>query len=197
MPRAQVLVVDDKESVLELMASILGEVHDVTTTSDPLAAARLLEQRPFDVVLTDVRMPGATGLDLLAAARRCGAGASFVMMTGFASISDAVHAMRSGAFDYVAKPLEADEIALVVARAVEHRRSRAGTAAYAADVDFHDAIAAARDRASRDYLVALMRGFQGNVTAAAQRAGVTRESLHRLLKKYGVHSGEFKAPPVR
>jgi DNA-binding NtrC family response regulator len=197
MARAQVLVVDDRESVLELMASILGEAYEVTTTPDPRAAVSFLEQRPFDVVLTDVRMPGMTGFDLLAAARRCGADASVVMMTGFASIRDAVGAIRNGAFDYVAKPLEADEIALVVARAVEHRRSRtdgAAYAAYAADADFHGAIAAARDRASRDYLVALMREFHGNVTGAAHKAGVTRESLHRLLKKYGVHSGEFKPP---
>jgi DNA-binding NtrC family response regulator len=195
MARAQVLVVDDKESVLELMASILGDVYEVTTTPDPLAAVTFLEQRPFDVVLTDVRMPGLSGFDLLAAARRCGAAASVVMMTGFASIPDAVGAMRSGAFDYLPKPVEADEIALVVARAVEHRRSRAGAGTYAPDGDFHEAIAAARDRASRDYLVALMREFGGNVTAAAHRAGVTRESLHRLLRKYGVHSGEFKPPP--
>jgi DNA-binding NtrC family response regulator len=189
-----VLVVDDKESILELMASILGEAYDVTTTPDPLAAVAFMERRPFDVVLTDVRMPGLTGFDLLAAARRCGAGASVVMMTGFASIPDAVGAIRNGAFDYVAKPLDADEISLVVARAVEHRRARTDGAACAADADFHGAIAAARDRASRDYLVALMHEFHGNVTAAAHRAGVTRESLHRLLKKYGVHSGDYKSP---
>jgi DNA-binding NtrC family response regulator len=194
MARAQVLVVDDKESVLELMASILGEAYEVTTTPDPLAAVTFLEQRPFDVVLTDVRMPGMSGFDLLGAARRCGADATVVMMTGFASIPDAVGAIRNGAFDYVSKPLEADEISLVVARAVAHRRSRTDGPAYAAEADFHHAIAAARDRASAEYLVALMHEFHGNVTAAALKAGVTRESLHRLLKKYGVHSTEFKAP---
>jgi DNA-binding NtrC family response regulator len=194
MERAQVLVVDDKESVLELMASILGESYEVTTASDPAVALSHLEERPFDVVLTDVRMPGMSGFELLAAAQRCGAHAAIVLMTGFASIADAVGAIRNGAFDYVAKPIEADEIALVVARAVEHRRSRTGGAPYAADSDFHDAIAAARDQASRDYLVTLMRGFHGNVTAAARKAGVTRESLHRLLKKYAVHSAEFKPP---
>jgi len=57
---------------------------------------------------------------------------------------------------------------------------------------FHDAVAVARDRASRDYLVALMRHYHGNVTHAATRAGLTRESLHRLLKKYGVRTGTFR-----
>jgi DNA-binding NtrC family response regulator len=197
MSRAQVLVIDDKESVLELMASILRDAHDVTTMADAAAAMELVAQRPFDVVLTDVRMPGATGFDVLAAVKRCGSDASVVMMTGFASIPDAVSAMRQGAFDYVSKPLEADEVSLVVSRAVEHRlnRSRASETDAVA-TDFREAMMAARDRASREYLVMLMRSFRGNVTRAAKQAGLTRESLHRLLKKYGVRSEDFK-PSVR
>jgi len=194
--RAQVLVVDDKESVLELMTSILRDAYDVATTPDPAQAIALMEQKSFDVLLTDIRMPGATGFDLLAAAKRSAADPTVVMMTGYASIPDAVEAIRRGAFDYVAKPVEAEEIALVVARAVEQRRSRVSGDAGPAAVPtlFRDAIEVARDRASRDYLVALMRQFNGNVTRAASHAGMTRENLHRLLRKYAVRSEEFKAP---
>ncbi|MFL5300019.1 MAG: response regulator [Anaeromyxobacteraceae bacterium] len=204
--RAQVLVVDDKESVLELMSSILSEAYDVTTVADPAAAISLIAERSFDVVLTDVRMPGATGFDVLAAVKRAASEAAVVMMTGFASVPDAVGAMRQGAFDYVSKPLEADDVSLVVARALEHRASRAKPAAAAAAAaatspaagpavatDFREAVLAARDRASHDYLVALMRDFHGNVTRAATQAGMTREGLHRLLKKYGVRSDAFRA----
>ncbi|MFL5261672.1 MAG: response regulator, partial [Anaeromyxobacteraceae bacterium] len=130
--RAQVLVVDDKESVLELMSSILSEAYDVTTVADPAAAMALIAERSFDVVLTDVRMPGATGFDVLAAVKRAASEAAVVMMTGFASVPDAVGAMRQGAFDYVSKPLEADDVSLVVARALAHRASRAKPAATAA-----------------------------------------------------------------
>ncbi|MFL5273904.1 MAG: response regulator [Anaeromyxobacteraceae bacterium] len=203
--RAQVLVVDDKESVLELMSSILSEAYDVTTVADPAAAMALIAERSFDVVLTDVRMPGATGFDVLAAVKRAASEAAVVMMTGFASVPDAVGAMRQGAFDYVSKPLEADDVSLVVARALEHRASRAKPAATAKSpakspapgpavaTDFREAVLAARDRASHDYLVALMRDFHGNVTRAATQAGMTREGLHRLLKKYGVRSDAFRA----
>src|SRR5690242_4277479 len=111
--RAQVLVVDDKETVLEVMSSILGETYDVTTAPDAAAATALLDGRRFDVVLTDVRMPGESGFDLLATVKRSSPATSVVMMTGFASISDAVEAIRRGAFDYVAKPLEAEEVRLV------------------------------------------------------------------------------------
>jgi DNA-binding NtrC family response regulator len=216
--RGSVLVVDDRENVLALMQRVLGEAHDVTTTSDPVRAKTLLARGCFDVLLTDVRMPQASGFELLAAARRCAAPPRVVMMTGFACVADAVTAMRQGAFDYLPKPLEAEEIALVVARALEgegdrhlgaaaaraHDDAPAGPAATpdprCADVpcdavasEFHDAVAAARDAASRGYLVALMKQFHGNVTQAATRAGITRESLHRLLRKYDVHSDAFKA----
>ncbi len=195
MPRARVLVIDDKESVLELMASILEEAHEVTTSSDPQAAMALLRQGRFDVVLTDVRMPGATGFDVLAEVKRSGCDASVVMMTGYASVPDAVAAMRQGAFDYVAKPLQADDVSLVVARALE-ARARCLEGAPAPASDFREAVLAARDRASREYLVALLREFRGNVTHAAKQARLTREGLHRLLRKYGVRSEDFR-PPAR
>ena len=193
MSRARVLVIDDKESVLELMASILEEAHEVTTSSDPQAAMALLRQGRFDVVLTDVRMPGATGFDVLEEVKRSGCDASVVMMTGYASVPDAVTAMRQGAFDYVAKPLQADDVSLVVARALE-ARTRRPDGAPALPSDFREAVLAARDRASREYLVALLREFRGNVTRAAKQAKLTREGLHRLLRKYGVRSEDFRSP---
>lgn len=192
MPKGRVLVVDDKESVLELMVSILGEVYDVTTSSDSVAAMALLAKERFDVVLTDVRMPGATGFDVLTAVTRSGSPGAVVLMTGFASVPDAVEAMRRGAFDYVSKPLQAEDVSLVVARALEHLGSRGEASPPPAD--FREAMVAARERASREYLVSLMRDFQGNVTRAAKQAGLTREGLHRLLKKYGVRSDDFRRP---
>lgn len=197
MDRARVLVVDDKVSVLAVLASMLRDVYEVTTASDPIAAMSLLTPGRFDLVLTDVCMPTASGFDLLAAVKRNAADTTVVLMTGFASIPDAVKAIRQGAFDYVAKPLEAAEVSLVVARALEHReRGGASGPAWTSPVelDFRDVIIAARDSASREYLLALMEQFRGNVTRAAAKAGMTRENLHRLLRKYGVRSESFKQP---
>jgi transcriptional regulator of acetoin/glycerol metabolism len=62
-----------------------------------------------------------------------------------------------------------------------------------AKMPYREAVDLARDRVTRDYLVALLRDLDGNVTKAAERAGMARESLHRLLKRYGVRSDDFKA----
>jgi len=157
-------------------------------------------------VLTDVRMPDGTGFDVLRAALARQANVQVVLMTAFANVPDAVAAIKLGAFDYVAKPVDADEIALVVARAVQHQRELAhdpGPAPFAAEVvpasaeggpvAFRSAIEAARDRASRIYLSGLLRAHTGNVTRAARAAGLTRESLHRVIRKYGLKPEVYRS----
>jgi DNA-binding NtrC family response regulator len=69
----------------------------------------------------------------------------------------------------------------------------AGISAHLTRLSYAEAVDLARDRASREYLIALMREFEGSVSRAAERAGVERESLHRLLKRYGLRSTEFKS----
>jgi DNA-binding NtrC family response regulator len=203
MERSRVLVVEDRPAILKLLGSILDDAYDVVTAGDGAVALDLLEGTPPDVVLTDIRMPGVSGFEVLRMARDRAPQARVIMMTAYANVPDAVAAMRLGAYDYVAKPLEADEILLVVARAVADARAddevpmspavaqdgAGGTDAGDVSVGFHRAVEDARERASREYLASLMRAFHGNVTEAAKRAGMTRESLHRVMKRYGVRSG--------
>jgi DNA-binding NtrC family response regulator len=210
MDKPRVLVVEDRPSVLSLMATILKAGYDVTTAADGATALSLIGSVPLDVVLTDIRMHGASGFDILREVQRRAPLTSVVMMTAYANVPDAVAAMRLGAFDYVAKPLEADEVSLVVARAVEHRhealqrrpmaalpaaaRSGQDGSRWGVSVAFHRAVEEARERASAEYLENLMRHFHGNVTQAAARAGMTRESLHRVLKRYGIQAEQYREP---
>lgn len=201
MTKARVLVVEDKPHLLELVAAILEEAYEVTKAGDGAAALALIEAQSFDVVVTDVRMPHADGFQVLAAARRRSAETQIVLLTAYASVPDAVAAMREGAYDYVEKPFDPDNLALVVARALEQRRHPqsprsdlgvSGVGEAPARKGFREAVATARDRASRDYLVRLMRDFDGNVTRASTEAGLARESLHRVLRRHGIRPEEFK-----
>ena len=206
--RPRVLVVEDKPNVLQLLATILEKGYEVTTAADGATALSLIGSVPLDVVLTAVRMPGASGFDVLRSVRRRAPRTSVVLMTAYANVPDAVAAMKLGAYDYVAKPLDADEISLLVARAVDHSRQAERTGDEAGpgedercgggegieevSVGFRRAVEEARDRASRAYLVKLMEHFRGNVTQAAKRAAMTRESLHRVLKKYAVQADSHR-----
>ncbi|HSB20152.1 MAG TPA: response regulator [Anaeromyxobacteraceae bacterium] len=212
MRKPRILVVDDKEPMLDLLTTILASYHVVTAANGPRAALALLGP-PFEVALVDVRLPGADGHEILQAVKTVSPDTEVVMMTAYATVPDAVAGMREGAFDYLEKPFDPDDVNLVVARALENRRQKLAEAARRMEVagegagargesqpsrvwmTYREAAEAGRDRASRSYLVALMREFGGRVTAAADRAGMERESLSRLLRRYGVRSEDFKPPP--
>ncbi|XXF75215.1 sigma-54 dependent transcriptional regulator [Myxococcaceae bacterium GXIMD 01537] len=123
-PRGRVLVVDDKENILKLFARLLGDAHEVTCAGDGARALALLDAREFDVVVSDVRMPGADGFEVLRSVKSRQPDTEVVMMTGYATVPDAVEAMRAGAFDYLQKPFHPDATVEVVERAMERRRLR-------------------------------------------------------------------------
>lgn len=209
----RVLVVDDKACVRKLLVTVLGNRYDVLTASDGATALSMLETIPVDVVITDVRMLQTSGFEVLRALRSRGSTIPVVMLTGYGSIPDAVGAMRLGAFDYVTKPVDAEQISLIVARAVDSlgcqprtpalapgpREPPTSTADEADPSGCIDTIEAARDQATLRYLIALMSHCQGNVTRAALRAGITRESLHRLLRHHSIPLERFRSrarPPA-
>jgi DNA-binding NtrC family response regulator len=125
MERARVLVVDDKENIVKLLERVLGEAYDVTTAQDGQRAISLIASREFDVVVTDLRMPGADGFEVLRVVKTRAPRTEVIMMTAYATVQDAVSAMKQGAFDYLPKPFDPDEASLVVARALERRRMHA------------------------------------------------------------------------
>jgi DNA-binding NtrC family response regulator len=127
MDRARILVVDDKENILKLFARILGDAYEVTSAADGGRAISLIGGQEFDVIVTDLRMPGADGFEVLRAAKARAPETEVIMMTAYATVQDAVSAMKQGAYDYLQKPFDPDDASLVVARALERKRLRAQT----------------------------------------------------------------------
>jgi two-component system response regulator PilR (NtrC family) len=120
--RARILVVDDERSMQEFLEIFLrGEGYEVATAGDLAGARALLESDDFDVVISDIQMPGGSGLDLLHAAREAAPEAVVIMITAFASTETAIAAMKEGAYDYLTKPFRVDEIRLVVEKALEKK----------------------------------------------------------------------------
>lgn len=115
----RVLVVDDRASARESMADILRHAgHDVETSSSAREALGKLDGHAFDVVLTDLNMPGMSGLEFVKVLGERQVESQVIMVTAYASINSAVEAMRYGAFDYIEKPLNATQLEQIVARAL-------------------------------------------------------------------------------
>ncbi|WP_025323863.1 sigma-54-dependent transcriptional regulator [Deferrisoma camini] len=116
----RILVVDDEQSMREFLAILLGrEGYAVDTAADRAGAEHALATAPYDLVITDLKLPDGTGLDVLCAARRRAPDAQVVVITAFGTAESAVEAMKAGAYDYLTKPFKADEIRLTVAKALE------------------------------------------------------------------------------
>ncbi len=117
---AKILVVDDELSLRQMLTIFLRkEDHDVTTANNGLQALELLQSAPFDLVLTDVRMPRMGGLDLLDVIRERDIPVQVIVMTAYSTTETALDAMRKGAYDYVVKPMKLDELRILVEKCLE------------------------------------------------------------------------------
>jgi DNA-binding NtrC family response regulator len=121
---ARILVVDDQEMMRDsLAANLARDGHEVVATGDGAhAVARLEGPGRFDLLITDLKMPRMTGIELLAEAKRVRPDMPVVLMTAFATVQTAVEAMKLGAYDYIQKPFDGDEIKHLVDRTLEHTR---------------------------------------------------------------------------
>ena len=120
---ARILVVDDEEGIRELVAEVLeGEGHEVVRASDGEQALRALDAGAFAALVTDMRMPGIDGLELVRRARAALPDLEILVLTAHGTIETAVEAIKLGAREYLQKPLRSPaELRLVMARALEHR----------------------------------------------------------------------------
>ena len=120
---ARLLVVDDEPRMAEIVGMVLRrDGFDVATFTDSAAALAAHESAPFDLVLTDLRMPEPDGLDVLRRARAIAPDSPVILFTAHATISNAIEALREGAFDYVQKPFDNDALRACVRRALEVTR---------------------------------------------------------------------------
>jgi DNA-binding NtrC family response regulator len=125
-PRGRMLVVDDESNARNALGELLREEgYAVETAADGFKALAKFDDFSPDLVLTDLRMPGMDGLELLRSVRKRDPEIAVIVMTAHGAVETAVAAMREGAADYLAKPLNFEELSLVVDRALERRRLRA------------------------------------------------------------------------
>ena len=119
----RILAVDDELDMLSLLKMIIEgyTIHEVTTTNNPLEAAELISKEQFDLVLTDLKMPGMDGMELLELAKKQDEEALVLMITAFGSLESAEEAMAKGAFDYISKPFRKEQILLAIDKAMRWR----------------------------------------------------------------------------
>ncbi len=118
-----ILVVDDEPSIREFLQIMLArEGYEVSCAEDGREAITLFEKSPFDVVLADIRMPKSSGFEVLNRIKELSPGTKVIMITAYASFESAVESMKEGAYDYIAKPFNVDEVKRTVSNALQSVR---------------------------------------------------------------------------
>jgi DNA-binding NtrC family response regulator len=215
MTLPRVLVVDDKPNFLSLYRKLLADRMEVLTAGSAAEALEILAETQVEVVLSDIRMPGMDGIALLRELKARHPTIEVILVTAHGDIPQAVLAMQEGAYSYLTKPFDPEEALRELEGAVERRRTamaagqappeqtdapptdvNASTPSEGAptpiELPLREAIEEARHRATRDYLIQVLRAVRGNVTRAAERASMERESFHRLLRRYGLRADDFR-----
>ena len=118
-----ILIVDDEKNYLVVLEALLSpEGYEIMTTDKAQEALRLIHESDIDLVLTDMKMPGMTGMELLQEAKRLKPEVPVIMMTAYGTIEMAVEAMKKQAYDYITKPFQNEELKLTIHKALENYR---------------------------------------------------------------------------
>ena len=122
----RILVVDDEPSVIDVFREFLSaQGYELSVAKNAEEAMRLTQELQPDIILTDINLPGHSGLDVMRHAKSLDPEVAVIVVTGYASASTAIDALRQGAYDYVTKPFDLDEVHQIVERGIANRRLKA------------------------------------------------------------------------
>ena len=198
----RVLVVDDEQSVTVTMAAILEmDGYSVATALRGGEALKLIEGETFDLVLTDLRLDDFDGMDVLAAARRRSPDTVGIVLTGYASLESAVKALREGAYDYMLKPADVEELRATVARGIERRKLGQQLRERIADLEAANRTINELNEGLQDRVATATSDLQARVRdldaaqAELQRSYEKLQELDKLKSQFlSIASHELKTP---
>jgi DNA-binding NtrC family response regulator len=179
----RILAVDDEPHMLKLLERIVEEKtpYSITTTSNSLEVPSLLESGHFDVIVTDMKMPGLDGLDILKLIQERGHGEQVIVMTAFGTLDTALEALSAGVFDYIIKPFKKETFLFTLHRAIRWTREKRETKHLAELLEL-EPYDLARDAFEREYIRKLKERTAGDVVVLAERSGLDAVRVEMLLR---------------
>jgi len=194
----RILVVDDDPEMCGVLSDVLQEEgFFVLTTNESLEALKILKKEDFDVIITDLKMKGLKGLDLLEEAKKVASLTPVIIITAFGTIESAIKAMKMGAYDYITKPFQMDEIILTVRKALENRLLKKEVLRLKKEVesryDFHHLIGRSPSMQKIYDLIERISNSSSNVLITGE-SGTGKELVAKAIHYNGVRKeGAFIA----
>src|SRR2546425_2101880 len=195
MTQGAILIADDEELIRQVLAGALGEVgYAVETADSGTRAWARLQEHAFDLAFIDIRMPEPGGLDLLLRVQTAKIDTPIVIMTGQTTLSNAIEAMKRGAFDYLTKPFDLNEVKALAARALEARRLASQLDQPLLAVHGRNEQIIGRSPAMQEVYKTIGRVVKSDATVLIQgESGTGKELIARVIHHY---STRWRAPFV-
>lgn len=176
--KQSILAVDDEPHMLRLLERIITEKtqYRIKTVNNSLEVPEILEQGDFDLIITDLKMPGMDGIDILKHVREHNRSEEVIIMTAFGSLESAIEALQQGVFDYITKPFKKEQIIFTVDRALRWQaiRKEADRLARIFEGEPYDL---ARKAFDREYVQRLGVRCDNDRAAMKERSGLTEEFI--------------------
>jgi DNA-binding NtrC family response regulator len=195
--KPRILVVDDEAVVREsLHAWFSTDEYPIEMAADAPEAIRKLQESSWDILLTDVKMPGMDGLELQKKAKEIDPEITVIIMTAYASVESAMQAIREGAYDYVTKPLDPEDLEQIINRAAERRRlvrenvelkKRIEAISGEAQKRFGRAEPSLAD-VEKLHIQKVLGDASGDLAKAARVLQIDDTTLEGMLKKHGLEA---------
>lgn len=181
----RILIVDDEPDILKLIERIISEkTHNkIITTNSSLEVPKLLEDNTFDIIMTDLKMPGMDGLDILKYVKNKGRKELVIIFTAFGTLETAVEAMSLGVFDYIAKPFKKEQILDTVERAIQHQKKLNEIEKFESILETEPFVIA-RQSFFTEYFSKLARKYKSNDEKIAAASGLPLEFVKTELNKF-------------
>lgn len=193
----RLLIVDDELDMLLLLKMILTEKtpYEVVTTPNPLEVEDLFKENPFQLIITDLSMPGMDGIELIDVVKKLDPLVPVIIITAYGSIESAIESTKKGAFDFITKPFRKEQILLTIEKALEFRRMQIENIQFkeagksegwldpnAFDLPFDQAQNQAMKKFKQQYARKILERYQGDLPKAAQEAGWTVEEIKEIVE---------------
>ncbi|MBI4832545.1 MAG: response regulator, partial [Candidatus Lindowbacteria bacterium] len=180
--KQRILAVDDEVHMLKLLERIITEktAYQITTTNNSLEVPGILEKDRFDLVITDLKMPGMDGIDILRMIKEKGRPEEVIIITAFGSLETAIEALSRGVFDYITKPFKKEQIIFTVDRAMRWQSLRRESARMS-EIFGREPYEKARRAFELEYVRLLAERCGGDTNKMSERAGLPLEFVDAAM----------------
>jgi response regulator RpfG family c-di-GMP phosphodiesterase len=199
--KARILIVDDEPEITAILSDLFADEHDCTTAGSAEEAIDQLARNDYELVVSDITMPGMSGLEMIPQVKRMSPNSVVVMISGMQTVESAIGALRLGAFDYVMKPFDLRQVEAVVKRALEHQDLIVAKQRYE---DHLEELVEQRTAELDDALNSLEDAYRSTLKALTAALETRDQETHghservvtyslRLGREYGLDSRRMKA----